>query len=165
MRRLTRVTVAHWLEKLLHTHDTPHRTALAFAVGVFIGFSPLLGVHGVLGVVVAFAFGLNRVAVLLGVYLNLPWFLAPYYTVATIAGAGLLRTSPQPGLLRELAGLLRAWPPDDPGRMVDMLRPVFWSFMVGSTVLAAVLAVIAYRVALTLVLARRRRHSAPKKVY
>ncbi len=58
--------VRRWLDQLLHTHDTPHRTAAAFAVGVFFGFSPFLGLHIVLGLVVAFAFRLNRVAVLLG---------------------------------------------------------------------------------------------------
>ena len=70
-----------WLDHLLHTHDTPERTAAAFAVGVFFGFSPFLGLHTVLGLVVAFAFGLNRVAVLLGVYSNLPWIVPAYYTV------------------------------------------------------------------------------------
>ena len=38
-----------WLEQLLHTHDTPQRTAAAYALGVFFGFSPLLGLHTVLG--------------------------------------------------------------------------------------------------------------------
>ena len=32
-----------WLEQLLHTHDTPHRTAGAYALGVFLAFSPMLG--------------------------------------------------------------------------------------------------------------------------
>ena len=31
-----------WLEQLLHTHDTPQRTAAAYALGVLLGFSPLL---------------------------------------------------------------------------------------------------------------------------
>ncbi|PYR60956.1 MAG: hypothetical protein DMF85_03510 [Acidobacteria bacterium] len=47
-----------WLEQLLHTHDTPQRTAAAYALGVFFGFSPLLGLHTVLGLV--FAFGSRR---------------------------------------------------------------------------------------------------------
>ena len=64
-----------WLDQLLHTHDTPERTAAAYAVGVFFGFSPFLGLHTLLGLVVAFTFNLNRVAVLLGVYSNLPWIL------------------------------------------------------------------------------------------
>ena len=38
-----------WIDKLLHTHDSPERTARAFAVGVFFGFSPFLGLHTILG--------------------------------------------------------------------------------------------------------------------
>src|SRR5215210_8267328 len=91
-----------WLEQLLHTHDTPERTAVAYAVGVFFGFSPFLGLHTILGLVVAFAFDLNRVAVLLGVYSNLPWILPAYYTLATMFGAALLRVDVPPGLLNNL---------------------------------------------------------------
>jgi len=29
-----------WFDQLLHTHDTPKRTALAYAIGVFFGFHP-----------------------------------------------------------------------------------------------------------------------------
>jgi uncharacterized protein (DUF2062 family) len=45
--------IRRWLDQLLHTHDTPQRTAAAYALGVFFGFSPLLGLHTVLGVIVA----------------------------------------------------------------------------------------------------------------
>src|SRR5512141_3430033 len=97
-----------FLDHLLHTHDTPQRTAAAYAVGVFFGFSPFLGLHTVLGLVVAFAFNLNRVAVLLGVYSNLPWILPAYYTLATMAGAALLRVNVPPGLFKELTDALTA---------------------------------------------------------
>src|SRR5215471_10343276 len=92
--------VRRWFEQLLHTHDTPKRTAAAYAVGVFFGFSPFLGLHTILGLVVAFAFNLNRVAVLLGVYSNLPWILPAYYTLATMAGAAMLNVDVPPGLLK-----------------------------------------------------------------
>src|SRR5215208_8002066 len=91
-----------WLDQLLHTHDTPERTAAAYAVGVFFGFSPFLGLHTVLGLVVAFAFNLNRVAVLLGVYSNLPWILPAYYTLATTLGAAILQYDVPPRLLANL---------------------------------------------------------------
>src|ERR671921_2897252 len=94
--------VRRWLDQLLHTHDTPERTAAAYALGVFFGFSPLLGLHTVLGLVFAFALNLNRVAVLLGVYSNLPWILPAYYSLSTIVGAALLQVDVPPGLLREL---------------------------------------------------------------
>src|SRR6478736_7187723 len=91
-----------WLDQMLHTHDTPERTAAAFALGVFLGFSPLLGLHTVLGLVLAFALNLNRVAVLLGIYSNLPWILPAYYTIATAIGAAILRVPIKPRLLKEL---------------------------------------------------------------
>ncbi|TKB87160.1 MAG: DUF2062 domain-containing protein, partial [Nitrospira sp.] len=31
--------------QVLHLDETPHRTALAFAIGSFIGFSPAYGLH------------------------------------------------------------------------------------------------------------------------
>src|ERR687888_1793472 len=89
-----------WLEQLLHTHDTPQRTAVAYALGVFFGFSPLLGLHTVLGLVFAFALNLNRVAVLLGIYSNLPWIIAPYYALATTAGAMITGHRVPPGFQR-----------------------------------------------------------------
>ena len=40
----------------------------------------------------AFLLNLNRVAVLLGVYSNLPWIIAGYYAFTTMMGAAILRT-------------------------------------------------------------------------
>ena len=111
------------LDHLLRTHDTPQRTAAAYALGVFFGFSPLLGLHTLLGLVFAFALNLNRVAVLLGIYSNLPWILPAYYTLATMAGAGLLRVRVQPGLLRELTAALADAQWADFRRLAHALTP------------------------------------------
>src|SRR5688572_28581394 len=97
-----------WLDQLLHTHDTPERTAAAYAVGVFFGFSPYLGLHTVLGVACAFALNLNRVACLLGIYSNLPWILPAYYTLATVLGAAILRVQVPPGVLSQLSSAVAA---------------------------------------------------------
>lgn len=74
------------MQKLVTLDDSPHRIALGFAVGVFLAFTPLLGLHTVLGLLIAFAFGLNRVAVLVGVFVNNPWTLFPIYGLATYVG-------------------------------------------------------------------------------
>ncbi len=81
------------LQALLHIEDTPHRTALAFGVGVLIAFSPFLGIHMGIALLVAFLFRLNRVAILLGTYLNNPWTLAPIYLAGTSLGCLLLGIS------------------------------------------------------------------------
>ncbi|MFB3885223.1 MAG: DUF2062 domain-containing protein [Thermodesulfobacteriota bacterium] len=134
------------LKRLLHIEDTPERTALAFSIGVFLGFSPFLGLHTLAGLAIAFLFGLNRVAILLGVWSNTPWWIVPYYTVATWVGMWVIRFRIDPGALREIFQL---------GREEGFIGSVFWSriasqwglllsFVIGSLVLAALLGLIAY---------------------
>ena len=154
--------VRAWLEQLLHTHDTPQRTAAAYALGVFLGFSPVLGFHTILGLILAFALNLNRVAVLLGVYSNLPWILLPYYTLATWLGATLLRTAMPPGLVEALIAALghRSWTRFR--EAAGALEPVFWAFTLGSTIGAALLSLIAYRVSVVMISTHRKRIHRPQ---
>lgn len=142
------------LDHLLHTHDTPERTAAAYALGVFIGFSPLLGIHTVLGLVLAFALGLNRVAVLLGIYSNLPWILPAYYTLTTVIGAEILRIPVKRRLVPQLTSALANW--RDFRHLAHVLTPFAWAYALGSTLGALVLAFIAYRLSLTMIRAHRR---------
>ena len=151
-----------WLDLLLHTHDTPERTAAAYAVGVFFGFSPFLGLHTVLGVIVAFLFNLNRVAVLLGIYSNLPWILPAYYTLTTMAGAAILRVDIPPGLLRELKAALDGVSWGEFRTLVKALTPLLWAYALGSTIGALALALVAYRASLAMIVAHRRRVSSQK---
>jgi uncharacterized protein (DUF2062 family) len=105
MIRVTKALIRRWLDTLLHVADTPERTAAAFAMGVFFGFSPFLGLHTLLAIIVAFLFNLNRVAVLLGVYSNLPWIIAPYYAFVDDAGAKIRVGTRRRGVQRELPAL------------------------------------------------------------
>src|SRR6267142_5393373 len=106
MIHLTKALIRRWLDALLHIDDSPERTAAAFALGVFFGFSPFLGFHTVLGLAFAFLLNFNRVAVLLGVYSNLPWFIAPYFAFTTmVVGAPLTRHRIPPGFRQQVADL------------------------------------------------------------
>ena len=158
MIHLTKGLIRRWLDTLLHIKDTPERTAAAFAFGVFMGFSPFLGLHTVLGILFAFLLNLNRVAVLLGVYTNLPWFLGPYYVAATMMGARMLGYRLPPGFGMQLAELFelslfgaRFWV-----ELGIVLRPLFWPFFLGSTLASLALAVAAYYLALAFIISRRR---------
>jgi len=146
-----------WLDQLLHTHDTPQRTAAAYALGVFFGFSPLLGFHTMLGLVFAFALNLNRVAVLLGIYSNLPWILPAYYTLTTVLGAKMLGVKVRPRLLHDLREAVAAFSWTDTRALLHALTPLAWAYVLGSTIGATILAIIAYRVSLRVIQAHRRR--------
>jgi uncharacterized protein len=155
---LTRTIVRRWLDTLLHVEDTPERTAAAFALGVFFGFSPFLGLHTLLGIVFAFLLNVNRVAVLLGIYSNLPWIIAPYYAFATMAGAMITRTRVPTGFHAQLAALfdLSVFTSAFWSRLITILQPLLWPYTVGSMLGAIILAAIAYPLALAFVTSRRR---------
>ena len=159
MIHLTKALLRRWLSALLHVDDTPERTAAAFAVGVFFGFSPFLGFHTVLGVIVAFLLNYNRVAVLLGVYSNLPWVIAPYYAFCTmVVGAPLTGHRIPPGFRQQIADLfeLSIYNGDFWRHLGVILRPFFWPYMLGSLLGAVVLMAIAYPLALAFLRSRRR---------
>jgi uncharacterized protein (DUF2062 family) len=158
MIHLTRGLIRRWFDRLLHIDDTPERTAAAFALGVFFGFSPFLGLHTLLGILFAFLLNLNRVSVLLGVYSNLPWFLGPYYVVATMVGAQITGHRLPPGFRMQLRNLFELsllqgefW-----HRLAVVLRPLGLPYMVGSTIGAVLLAAASYHLALAFIASRRR---------
>ena len=158
MIHLTRGLIRRWLDRLLHIEDTPERTASAFALGVFLGFSPLLGFHTALGVLLAFILDLNRVAVLLGVYSNLPWIIAAYYTSATMVGAFITRTPLPPRFPERIAQLFEHslvhrefW-----RQLWTLMSPLVGAYAVGSLIGASIVAAIAYPLALGFVRSERR---------
>ncbi len=134
--------VGRALRVLLHVDGSPHRTALAFGLGLFIAFFPLLGIHTGMALLIAFAFRLSRVAILTGAYVNNPWTLAPLYGIGTLVGCELLAVPPQ--------GLLHVdW------RLLTSLRPYVWPFVIGNLVCGVAAGLCGY-VALRLLLERRR---------
>lgn len=156
---LTKSAFQKWSEKLLHVHDTPERTAAAFGLGVVLGFSPFLGLHMAIGLALAFAFNLNRVAVLVGVYLNLPWFMPAFYSAATAFGALLTGARMPPDFL---AKLNEAWQIHGAWARLQgigvLLRPLLPSYLIGSSILALILGAAGYYASLAFIRARRRAH-------
>jgi uncharacterized protein (DUF2062 family) len=135
-----------WLRRtgqiLLHVEDSPSRVALAFAVGVFIAFSPLLGIHTLLAIVIAVAFRLSKPAIVVGAWTNNPWTIAPMYSAGTLVGCFVLGVSP--ASLSEIDWSLH-------GRafyesLVDGFRPLLMPFVVGNLLLGAVAAIASFLV-------------------
>jgi uncharacterized protein (DUF2062 family) len=130
------------VQMLLHVEDTPHRTALAFGVGVWIAFCPLLGIHTLMAFAIAFLFRLSRGPLLLGAYINNPWTLAPLFMAGTLLGCWSLHGWAFYEAL--LAGL----------------REYLWPFVLGNTILGVVGGAAAY-FALRFILERRRQAQRP----
>jgi uncharacterized protein (DUF2062 family) len=144
-----------WLERtgqiLRHVEGSPSRVAAAFGIGVFIAFFPILGIHTGLALVIALWFRLNKVAILVGAWINNPWTLAPMYTAGTLVGCALLGVAPvsPTGVDWSLEG--RAFY----SAFAETLQPLVWPFVVGNLVLGVVAGLAAFFL-LRALLSRRR---------
>lgn len=138
------------VKKLLHIEDTPERTALAYSIGIFLGFSPFLGFHTLTGLAIAFLFGLNRVAILLGVWSNTPWWIIPYYTFSTWVGMWLTGFRIESLALREVLrlGIDQGFFASEFWNCLSSQWGLLLSFNVGSLILATLLALAAYPLSL-----------------
>lgn len=133
------------LVTLAGVEDTAERIALAFALGVLVGFSPLLGLHTVLALLLAFVLRLNRVALLVGAWVNLPWIMVPYYSLAAWMGSYLTATPAEMRLPE--AGFSELFSPMFWGGVLSQWR-LLLPVAVGSSILAPALAAAAYPLAL-----------------
>jgi uncharacterized protein (DUF2062 family) len=132
---VTLESVRQQLAQVLHLRETPHRTALAFALGVFIAFAPHYLFHTASVVFCAWAFRLNFLAIFLGSFINNPWTLVPI--LAASLYTGLL-------LVGESLSIEIEWDHLTVGTMFDMLSPYLVPFIMGACTLAIVGSLLAY---------------------
>ncbi len=134
---------------LVQADGSPERLAFAFSLGVFLGFSPLLGLHTLLGLALAIVLRLNKLVVLVGVYLNNPWVILPFYGLSMLVGVHITGTPPGASTWGELLARLA-----EVG-VTTLFQADFWNwaasqwkllipFFVGSFVLCTAMALAAF---------------------
>lgn len=145
--------------RLLAIDDPPERTALAFSIGVFIAFSPFLGLHTIIATLLAFAFRFNKVAIYSGTFVNNP-LLTLVPIIVTSYGVGAFILGRPLKIPREGLELLKN--PSIFSR--DYYHQLFlhsWSvvepFAIGGMVLSVVCSVITYPLTLRALRAYRAR--------
>lgn len=146
------------LRGLLHLDDPPWRIALALAVGVFIGCTPLWFFQTLLAILVATVFRLNKAATVTGAWLNLPWF-APLVYGASLKIGTLLVPGDATAAAHALDRLLSAPDALDWREALDMLKSASVALFVGTTLVGLLAAVLTYVVALRVITVRRRRRT------
>jgi uncharacterized protein (DUF2062 family) len=143
-----------FLRQLLHLEDSPERTALAFSIGVFFSFSPFVGLHTIMGLATAFLFKLNRLALLIGVYVNNPWTLAPVASLGTALGFYILGTENKFAETSWDTMLNRAFWKEMFSDVENLLLP----FFVGNLILSVAAGMIAYVIMKRVLVRHRTQH-------
>lgn len=129
------------MKRVFRTGERAEKMSLSLAVGVFVGISPLIGLHTVIILAVAFIFRLNKIAALAGTFINNPWTFMPISSVSIAFGYLLMGEKPrfvEPGseAAPDIVSLWAAFY----ANMEELLIP----FVLGSTVLGVVSSVATY---------------------
>jgi uncharacterized protein len=146
------------LRRLLAIDDPPERTALAFSIGIFIAFSPFLGLHTICATALAFIFRFNKVAIYTGTFINNPFLtlvpiiIASYAIGALVMGRPLSLPEEGLALLREPRLLTAGYWRELSHHASDVLLP----FSIGGMVLSVVCSLAAYPLTLSLLRRRKR---------
>lgn len=140
------------IREALHLGETPQRTAAAFAIGVFIAFTPTYGLHCASAVFVAWAFRMNFPALLVGTLINNPWTVAPILGATMWTGVFLLGMPEAPDASWEHLSIFTLY---------ESIRPFMLPFTLGALTLSVLGALLAYPLGL-LVIARYRKRPAPQ---
>jgi uncharacterized protein len=146
------------IRRLLALDDPPERTALAFSIGVFIAFSPFLGIHTIAATALAFAFRFNKIAIYAGTFINNPFLtLVPIILASYAAGALVmgrpLRLPPESLELLQSPHLLTGqwW-----GKLFASGGNVIVPFFIGGMMLSVICSIIAYPLTLRFLRAGKR---------
>ena len=134
---------------IFHVNETPHRIALAFAMGVFMGISPLLGLHYIGGILLAMLFRLNKIVAIIGVSVNNPWTIVPLSTFSVWIGAkmlGIKQVLPEVdwGSISLSSIAMKFTDLDKLTDMIKELWPLLSSFFVGSFFICTISAIASY---------------------
>lgn len=147
-------------DQVVGVHERPERLAAAWALGLAIGFSPVMGLHTVLALLLALVFRLNKVDVVLGTLIINPWTLPIYFPVAVFLGKRITGVRVPRFVLPHPEEVLHAavW-----REHVPWLRSVLLAWGAGATVLALVAGGVTFLVLRQLIRLHRgrRRHGPP----
>ncbi|HKZ03611.1 MAG TPA: DUF2062 domain-containing protein [Pyrinomonadaceae bacterium] len=145
--------------RLLALDDPPERTALAFSIGIFIAFSPFLGLHTIAATLIALLFRFNKIAIYTGTFINNPFLTIVPIIVASYAVGALLMGRPL-RIPAEGVALLKnpeIFSREYYSRLFVQGWHVLLPFIVGGMVLSVVCSLIAYPLTLKLLRAYRNR--------
>ena len=136
------------LRQVIGVKDSPRKIALSFGLGVFIGMSPILGLHTILGIIAAWIFRLNKFVTLVGVYVTNPWTIVPIYTFATWLGGQILGMEHiLPKIDWHNAGIVD---------LIKDLEPILPPFIFGTVFLGLICGIAGYVVIYRSVVRQRR---------
>ncbi len=148
--------------RVLSLDDTPHRIALGVAIGVFVTWTPTIGLQMALTIALSALFRANKFVGVPFVWISNPLTIIPIYGPSYLLGCWL--TGAHFKGLHVLSNAIHFQ-----GGWVDKVNAwftatyhIFWELWVGSVVVATILGILTYfAVFRAVIVFRRKIHHAP----
>lgn len=142
------------LREMVGADEEPSRLAAAWALGFAVAFSPFIGLHWLIAVVVAHVFRLNKLDAVIGTLVINPWSFAVYFPAAVLFGSWVTGTQVPHIVLPSSSELLK---PEFWRLQNAWLVPLLTVWTIGALI-ASVLIGIASFLALRWLIEHHRRH-------
>lgn len=134
------------IKTILSLDSHPGHISLGFSVGVFISFTPFIGFHSIMAIVIAFVFRLNKLTCVTATWVNTPLTVIPMLGLSYKLGSFLLGDPPV-----ELHVKSMEW---------QYLKPHAASLMIGSSIIGFLAAVLSYIVVYYVIVRYRQKDEA-----
>ena len=148
-----------FIYRVLSLDDTPHRIALGVAIGIFVAWTPTMGLQMVLTVLLCTLFQANKLVGVPFVWISNPLTLVPVYGPNYLLGRWLLgggySWSASMHAIRHAAHGREGWWASTTAWWTASLK-VFWPLWIGSLIVALLLGALSYVIIYHAVVAFRR---------
>ena len=131
-----KIYIRERMRSIFKLEDSPSRLATAFALGVFIAFSPTIGLHTISCLLLAWAFRLSKLVVFTAALINNPWTIIPMYGFCLWFGIKITGG--------EIATPHIEWNELTISNAYIVLKPYLWSFIAGTLLVGIVAAFLSY---------------------
>lgn len=118
---------------ILGFNEPPDRLALAFAIGAFIAFTPMVGLHTVIAFFLAWVFRWNKAVIFSGTLICNPYTAIPIYGFCLWFGAKLMGKEIVMNIGWKNLNILSLW-----GEFKPLLLPFFLGTIISGTVAAII---------------------------
>ncbi len=162
-----------FIYRVLHVDDTPHRIALGVAVGIFITWTPTIGLQMLLCVLLSALVGANKFVGLPFVWLSNPLTVIPIYWPNFLLGNWILQGQANPESFTNAAKLAMTFQAEGnlAMRLIGRIQS-WWSatneillpLWLGSLLIATLLGLCTYLIISRVVTAYRFRHTARRRI-
>jgi uncharacterized protein (DUF2062 family) len=124
------------IKSLFRLNNSPNMLATSFAVGIFIAFSPTIGLHTISCLFFAWMFRLSKLVVFSAAFVNNPWTMVPLYGSCLWFGIKITGST--------IVTPVIAWQTLTLSSAYHILRPYLWPFVAGTVVVGAAAAILSY---------------------